>query len=147
MEPYETGKAIGRSPSIKTSVTGNVVVVLDTYRDGRQLALIHPYSRCVRAADVHELIITDDASAKPGVTVDRVAGVGFMTFDMSGVVMVGDKLTCPRLGSFGVVVGFDLAHDPNHMNIVLYDTTRASGRALGLELGDELCFEAQPTWD
>jgi hypothetical protein len=146
MDPYEAGKAIGRSPSIKTSVACNLVVVLDTYRDGRELALIHPYSRCVLANDVHELIITDEAAAKPGGNVNRVAGLGFMVIAESGVVIVGDEVTCTRFGLLGTVVGFDLTHYPNHMNVVLYAAERASGRRLGLEIGEELCFAGQSTW-
>ena len=147
MDPYETGKATGRSPSIKTEVSGQIVVVLDTYRDNRELAMIYPYSRCVRMDEVHELIMTNERNAKPGTEVNQVSGIGFMAFQQSGVIMVGDMVRSARLGPLGRVVGFDVSHYPNHFNIVIYSEERRSGRKCGLELGDEILIDGQFVWD
>lgn len=146
MDPYEAGIAKGRSRSIKSGVHAQVVVVLDTKRTNRQLDLIYPYSRCVCASEVHELVLTDDVGSKPGNKVDRVAGIGFATFTESGVLMVGDELRSPRLGLLGIVAGFDSSHAPNHFNIVLYNDLFRSGRELGLQLNEELDFSSQLHW-
>ena len=146
MEPYEAGIAKGRSRSIKTSVRGHIVVVLDTRRENRQLELIHPYSRCVTASEVHELVLTDEQNAKPGSKVQRVAGIGFMVFSQSGVVMVGDRFMSPGLGPLGTVVGFDVSHYPNHFNVVLYNDSWLTGREMGLYLNSEVLFSGESIW-
>ena len=147
VEPYEAGIARGRSRSIKTDVSGRIVVVLDTRRENRHLELIHPFSRCVRAGDVHELVLTDDTHAQPGSVVNRVAGVGFLVFDEAGVLMVGDAMRLTNGQVVGTVVGFDNSHYPNHFNIVLYNPEWLSGRDLGLTLDAPVLFAGQRDWE
>ena len=146
VEPYEAGLARGRPQSIKTPLSGRVVVVLDTRRDQRGLALIHPQTRCIRAADVHEIIVTDEQSRGPGDQVEHVAGVGFFAFDESGVIMVGDEIRTDRTGLIGAVVGFDESHAPNHFNIVVQAARSQTGRELGLRLGDRFVVVGREAW-
>ena len=146
VEPYAAGVAVGRPSSIKTSLRARVAVVLDTRRDRRALDLIYPQTRCIRASEVHELIATSERNRGPGDQINRVAGIGFVIFKDSGVIMVGDEVSCRRLGLLGVVVGFDTAHYPNHFNIVLEAAERQTGREFGLHLGDALTVRGQPRW-
>ena len=146
MDPYGAGLARGRPASIKTGLTTDVCVVLDTVRDNRGLELIPPFTRCVRSGDVLELIVTDEREAAPGGRVDRVAGIAFTTASASGVIMVGDEVVVNDGRQIGTVVGFDISHEPNHFNVVIGASTRATGRAFALGLGDRVVFSSSPSW-
>lgn len=103
---------------------------------------IHP-SRAVRVGEIHELALTDDPRASPGMRIDQVAYIGFVELTQGGVILVGDRV---RLGKrvLGVVVGFDYTHFPNHMNILVCDRTRQTGHGLGVALGDLAVFAQGP---
>lgn len=138
MDPYT------RRPSTdffwtKSTVFGRVVVVFHGYLDDRGLALIRQRSRAVRRGDVHEMLITDEADAGPGSSVNRVAGFGFIEFLSGGVLLVDDEVL---IGDkhIGRIVGFDETHMPNHMNIVIFASPVRSGRDLGLATHDRVAF-------
>ncbi len=129
-------------------VRGVAVVVLDTYREDRGLRLEPLYSRALAAAEIHEIILTDEAGASPGATVDRIAYLGFAETVRGGVVYVGDRLLWSRAGQdgpgeehlLGHLAGFDLTHFPNHINLVVVAASLRSGADLGLQLEDILEF-------
>lgn len=147
MDPYGAGLAVGRPASIKSPLEATVCVVLDTVREKRGLQLIPPFTRCVRAGDVLELIGTDETDAAPRSTVDRVCGLAFAVASESGVIMVGDVVTSDDAMTLGVVVGFDVSHEPNHFNVVLRSPERLTGKSLDLRLGARLVFGGAPDWD
>jgi uncharacterized protein DUF6917 len=124
-----------------------MVVVLDTRRENRALQLIHPQTRCIRAGDVHEFIVTDEMESRPGDQVNRVVGIGFAAFESSGVVMVGDAVHAGQHGLLGVIGGFDESHAPNHFNIVLKHETRRTGREIGLELDEAIVISGLAEWE
>ena len=147
VEPYRAGVAVGRPRSLKTALQSRMVVVLDTRRESRALQLIHPQTRCIRAGDVHELIVTDEMECRPGDQVNHVVGIGFAAFDSSGVIMVGDAVHSAQHGLLGTIGGFDESHAPNHFNIVLKHETRRTGRELGLQLDEAIVISGRTEWE
>lgn len=112
---------------------GVVVAVLEFKRERRALQLIRPNTRAIRRGEIHELMVTDDAGAAPGGTVDRVAGVAFVEFTTGGILGEGDCVVIAG-AEIGAVVGFDESHMPNHQNILLRAPALLSGVERGLAL-------------
>jgi hypothetical protein len=123
----------------KRPVEGRIVCVLDARSERRGMELEHHPSRAVPAGEIHELAITDQADARPGATVDRVAYVGFVEITRGGVVLVGDRVS---LGGqeVGEVVGFDCTHFPNHMNILVRGAALQTGRQMGTGVEEVVVF-------
>ena len=144
-DPYVSGKWGGGKPYIasRTAMQGRVVAVLTSTQEKRGLQLIHPWTRCVRATEVHELQLTDEADARPGTTVNRCAAIAFFEFKEGGLLVGGDKVIIAGK-EIGTVVGFDETHMPNHLNIVLYGRERRTGLQWGLEGGDLVAIEPGP---
>lgn len=123
----------------KRPVEGGVVCVLDARSERRGMELdVHP-SRAVPAGEIHELALTDDASAHPGTRVERVAYVAFVEIERGGVILVGDRVT---LGGrlLGQVAGFDSTHFPNHLNILVHGPQWETGRQLGVAVEERVTF-------
>lgn len=138
-EPHGTGILNKYPYAAKSDVVGSIVCVLDARSEQRGMELvIHP-SRAVCQGEIHELALTDDPQAGPEQTVDRVAYLAFFSVEVAGIVLVGDRVKAGNR-EIGEVVGFDLTHFPNHMNIVIRAEERKTGPELGLALGDHLTF-------
>ncbi|HEV8352968.1 MAG TPA: hypothetical protein VGR24_02085 [bacterium] len=139
-DPYLTNLLKGDSfYAQKTPVTGRLTVILRGHLDDRGLELIPQRSRVVTVGEVHELLIVDDPHAGPGRTVSRIAALGFVEFTSGGVLLVGDRVSV-REEVIGHLVGYDMTHMPNHMNIVIGDVRARSGEELGLELSAVVTF-------
>jgi hypothetical protein len=126
----------------KRTVEARVVCVLDARSERRGMQLeIHP-SRAVRAGEIHELALTCDPLAGPGILVDQVAYVGFVEIVRGGVILAGDEVA---LGEhhLGEVVGFDHTHLPNHMNILARGHSLQTGRTLGVAVEDLAVFASR----
>nr|WP_240979559.1 hypothetical protein [Streptomyces sp. HNM0574] len=108
-----------------------MVKVLLHRRTDRGMALEEFASRCVRAGEVHELVVTDRWDPTPGARVDRVGFLGFTELRCGGVVDRGDTL---RIGDtvVGTVLGFDGCHFPNHYNILVHRESLTAGGELAL---------------
>jgi hypothetical protein len=139
-EPYISGLIKTNLYAKKSDITGCLTVVLDGKFENRGLSIIAQTSRCVIKNHVHELIITDEEPA-PGDTVNRIAYIGFIVLDTSGVIVRGDSLYI-RDNYIGDIAGFDETHMPNHLNIVIKGSSRVSGLELGLELSDSLIIKS-----
>ena len=122
-------------------VYGEVVTVLDLELETRGLRLIPTYSRVVIAHSIHELVVTDQISKKPGETVDRVAFLAFFEVLRSGCIIIGETLKAGE-NAIGTILGFDDTHQPNHMNIVIGVLQRRTGKQLRFELGTPISLEA-----
>lgn len=134
VDPYTAGKFSANPYAAKIPVSGSLAVILRTRMEDRGLALIKQPSRCVRRYDIHELILTDEADAKPGAAVNRIAYLGFLEIEQGGVIISGDGVfLSERL--IGTIAGFDETHMPNHLNIVIRAETLADGPELGAALG------------
>ncbi|WP_036745700.1 DUF6917 domain-containing protein [Paenibacillus sp. UNC451MF] len=133
-DPYTRG-LINFDPFVeRRRMIGEVVAVLEGRLSNRGLALIHARSRACRKHDIHELILTADPEAKPGVQVDQIAYLAFFEVTRGAVIVAGDRI---RIGDrwSGTVVGFDETHVPNHINIVVAGE-EVTGREAGLGVGD-----------
>lgn len=132
-DPFATGE-MGVPAILRTAFGGRFVGVMDLSRDDRGFSLIAAPTRCIRRGDVHELIVTDEAAAAPGSTVQRCRFLGFVEFESAGVLVRGDAMAIDG-HEVGTVVGFDECHFPNHLNIVLQAADARTGIQLGLRPG------------
>jgi hypothetical protein len=121
-----------------TPVQGRLVVVLRGVTERRGLRLEAHRSRATPRHEIHELMVTDEAS-ETGTVVDRVGLIGFFEAEQGGVILVGSSV---YLGEtlLGTVVGFDETHMPNHINICVRVDTLTDGERLGLQPGDGVRF-------
>ncbi|MDA0675066.1 MAG: hypothetical protein O3A88_01650 [Proteobacteria bacterium] len=144
-DPYQSGKWAGKKPYIvnRTPMEGRVVAVLTSRVEKRGLQLIHPWTRCVRAGEVHELLVTDEMDALPGGTVDRMAAIAFFEFTVGGLLVGGDTFIIGGK-TIGNLVGYDETHMPNHQNILLKAPERRTGQAFGLQGGDKVIIQLGP---
>jgi hypothetical protein len=130
-----SGPAVfGKNPYVsKTDVTGRVVAVLRGVTDQRGLYLTAFRSRAVPAGQIHELMITDEATDVE-TTVNRVALIAFVEVLDGGVILLDDQVT---IGDrvVGTVAGFDETHMPNHQNICL-NGDLSDGESIGIAVGD-----------
>ena len=108
------------TPSVygdRRPVEGETVALLHISFDDRGLKLIETKSRTVKRNEIHELMITDE-DATPGGGADRVRAIGFFEITESGLIVAGDEVFIEdrRLGA---LVGYDVTHMPNHINVVV----------------------------
>jgi hypothetical protein len=142
-DPYESGMVGGRPHiAFRTGLEGKVVAVLTSKREQRGIRLIHPWTRCIKQFEVHELLLTDETEVLPGGTINRVAAIAFIEFLSGGVLMEGDTVI---IGDrvIGKIAGFDETHFPNHLNIVLKGAKRITGLEFGLKGGDRVTFKVE----
>ena len=135
IDPYAAGMFTKDPYHKKRDCEGEICAVLDEAIDKRGLVLMKPPSRAFLVGDIHELIVTEEETAKPGAVVNRIAYWGFFEVSKATVVTVNDEIT---IGGkcVGRIAGFDETHMPNHLNVVIRVDKIASGAELGLELGD-----------
>jgi len=136
-DPYKAGLVGTDLIAAKKDVEGSLVVVLRGSLEDRGLNLTDSVTRALLAGEIHELIVTDEPTARPGSRVDRIAYIGFVEITSGGVIAVGDRLVCAGV-SIGTIAGYDTTHLPNHMNIVATASRRTDGTDSGLALGDEV---------
>lgn len=101
----------------KRDVAGEVVALVDVTFEKRGLELIETRSRALPRGEIHELMVTDE-EAELGRRVDRVMVLGFFEVEVSGIILVGDRVYVDD-ELIGEVAGFNLTHMPNHMNILI----------------------------
>ena len=138
-DPYRNGKVTLGAFVTKAPVKAKVVAVLRGQVPDRGMELIPQLSRAVRKGDVHEVVMTDRDVA-PGGQAREVAYLAFVEFQNGGVLLREDSLSVGGK-SVGRLLGFDLSHFPNHMNLVVEGCLR-SGEDLGIRVGDVAEFTA-----
>jgi hypothetical protein len=115
--PYDFNRITPRVYGDKRPVEGVIVALLHIVFEDRGLELIGTKSRTVKLHEIHELMITDE-EAEPGGGANRVRAIGFFEISKPGLIVVGDGVWVEdRL--LGKLVGYDLTHMPNHMNVVV----------------------------
>jgi hypothetical protein len=137
-DPYGAGLVSRQLRIQKGPVMARLVGILTNLARGRELRLIDPPSRVVRANDVHELSCTAE-KRRPGEVVQDVGYLAFAVFDQSGVLAWGDTLEVDGR-YFGTVLGFNQVHSPNHLNIVVGVESLTTGLRAGWQLGAPLVF-------
>jgi hypothetical protein len=118
----------------KVDMQGRVVTVLRGMLESRGLNLIAPISRAFPAGSIVELISTDEATAAPGASVDRIGYIAFVELTTGGILLAGDPVSIDGK-VVGTLAGFDDTHMPNHQNIILKTHGRITGETLGLKPG------------
>jgi hypothetical protein len=140
-EPHGSGILDKYPYAAKSDVVGRFVCILDARSEERGMELtIHP-SRAVCQGEIHELAITDDPQAAPNYSLNRVAYLAFFSVEQAGIVLVGDRVLVGEV-ELGRVVGFDLTHFPNHMNLLIGARDRKTGLEMRLNLGDVVTFRS-----
>lgn len=124
----------------KGALTARVVAVLRGSLENRNLELIPQPSRVVKQGEIHELIVTDEKAA-PGKTVQRIAYIAFVEFLNGGVLLYGDRVLAEN-SLLGTLAGYDMAHFPNHMNIVIQGEPD-SGEDRMLSVGTGVIFTSK----
>jgi L-arabinose 1-dehydrogenase len=124
----------------KAPLTAALVATFDRVRTDRAMTLAAYTTRCIRAGDVHELLVAAPRTSRHE-TLQHVGYLGFAEFERGGVMEVGDAVTFAGRHAFRVL-GFDETHAPNHLNIVLAAPQVTTGFRLGLEVGEMLVVRA-----
>jgi hypothetical protein len=140
-DPYENHLLDQNLPvTAKITVTGKISAVLHARAQERGLQLEPFPSRAVLKGEIHELILTEE-TAKPGSTVNCISYVCFLEIETAGVLWQGDIVSINKK-IIGTIGGYDYAHMPNHMNIVLKSKVGdITGLELNLNPGDEIRFD------
>ena len=118
MPPYDPKRITPDLYGDRRPVEAQIVAILHISFKDRGLKLIDTKSRAVLKHEIHELMITDEKAAVPGGGADRVTAVAFFEITRSGVIITGDDVTVSG-EKIGELVGYDLNHMPNHMNILI----------------------------
>jgi len=137
-EPYSSGISSQKIYTAKRPVKALFVSILELEMTERDLELIVPQSRAVRAGDVFELV-TSMEEAGPGGKIDTVAYLGFAEMQNGGLILVGDSVIVDEK-VIGEVIGFDETHAPNHLNIVIRTPDAKTGHQRGLKVEQEIKF-------
>jgi len=140
-DPYSAKKLDTKYPcSKKTIVKGKLCVILDARAKNRALELVQYPSRAVLKNEIHELILTKETTAEPGSIVNDISYLGYFEVLESGVLWVGDKVFIGE-DEIGVLVGYDMTHFPNHMNIIIRTERELfTGVDANFDLGQSITF-------
>jgi len=116
--PYDPKKITPDLYGDRRPVEGEIIALLHVSFKDRGLKLLDTKSRAVLKHEIHELMITDEKAAAPGGGADRVTAIAFFEITSGGLIVTGDDITLSdrRLGE---LVGYDMNHMPNHMNILV----------------------------
>jgi hypothetical protein len=141
IDPYSAKKLDTKYPCAKkTVVNGKLCVILDARAKNRALELVQYPSRAVLKNEIHELILTREATAEPGTIVNDISYLAYFEILESGVLWVGDKVFIGEM-EVGVLAGYDMTHFPNHMNIVIKTERELfTGIEINFNLGESITF-------
>ena len=139
MDPYKID-LIEKVPFAKKNrVFSKLVAIMDMELKKRGLQLIPAYTRALQKNEIHELIITDEKKAGPNKKVNNISYLGFVRIEEGGIVAIGDKVSLEGK-IIGEVAGFDETHMPNHWNIVIKSSKKATGIKLNAPIEGEIIF-------
>ncbi|MCX6642336.1 MAG: hypothetical protein NTV15_02980 [Candidatus Bathyarchaeota archaeon] len=116
--PYDTKRITPNLYGDRRRVEGEIIAILHISFKDRGLKLLDTKSRAVLKHEIHELMITDEKEAAPGGGADRVTAVAFFEIISGGLIVSGDEVTIEGR-PIGNLVGYDMNHMPNHMNILI----------------------------
>ena len=117
-----------------------VAVMPDTRKD-RNLKLSEFVTRCFAKHEIHEFLVANEWDGNRDKVFNDVSYIGFMRFDQGGVIAVGAKILTEDGQVVGEVIGFDLTHAPNHMNIVLSSPSNQTGAERDFVAGQKFIIE------
>ena len=135
--PYDPKKITPDLYDNRRLVTGEIVAILHVTFTDRKLKLIDTKSRAIIKNEIHELMITDEGNAAPGGSADRVSAIAFFEVTQGGLIVTGDEVSISGK-PLGKLVGYDMNHMPNHMNVLV---KAPSIDEPFLVVGDEIVFK------
>ncbi len=124
----------------KRHVQGELVYVFSLRTDDRWMKLEEFPSRALLRGEIHELVLSANTGLQPSAKVRDVAYVGFFEVEVGGIAEFGDEVWAGEQ-RLGTLVGFDLTHYPNHLNIVVSVDVAATGAELELNVGTPMRFQ------
>ena len=107
-------------------------VVTEVRASGGGLKLSKDWSRAVKIGEIHEIMVTR-SELSPGDDLSEFTAVAFFEASQGSHSVIGDKLYLND-AVVGVLVGYEMNHMPNHMNIVFV----AEGDVPKFKLGDKI---------
>lgn len=131
--------------SSKLPIQLTLVAVMPDRRRDRHLKLSEFVTRCVQANEVHEFLVANEWNGDRDAIFNDVSYIGFMRFDQGGVIASGDRIVSEDRQVLGEVVGFDMTHAPNHMNIVLASPSNKTGTERGFVASQRFMIEGYGT--
>jgi len=116
--PYDPKRITPNLYGERRLVEGEIIAILHVSFKDRGLKLLDTKSRAVLKHEIHELMITDEIEAAPGGGADRVSAIAFFEIINGGLIVTEDEVT---IGGrhVGILVGYDMNHMPNHMNVLI----------------------------
>jgi len=139
MDPYKINLIKKVPLAKKNRVFSKLVAIMDMEIKKRGLQLIPSYTRALLKNEIHELIITDEKNAGPRKKVNNISYLGFVRIEEGGIVAKGDKVYLEGK-IIGEVAGFDETHMPNHLNIIIKSSKKATGIELNAPIEGEIIF-------
>ncbi len=136
ISPYDTKRITPDLYGDRRRVEGEIIAILHVSFKDRGLKLLDTKSRAVLKHEIHELMITDEKEAAPGGSVDRVLAVAFFEIINGGLIVSGDKVVVEGR-PIGSLVGYDMNHMPNHMNVLIRSSTLDEP---SLTIGEKIFF-------
>lgn len=141
MDPYtQFGMTVDEMYADTRPVRGNVAAVMDFSLPERTFELIESPTRVFEQESIHEIICVHEDDAPLGEPVTGATYVGFVEIEAGGVVLRGNHLSIDG-DPIGTVVGFDLTHAPNHMNVLCQASEPQTGSELGVTTDDDVVIE------
>ena len=114
----------------KRAILGEVVTEVNA--KGRGLKLSKHWSRAVKIGEIHEIMLTE-AMLSPGDDLSEFTAIAFFEVSQGSHSVIGDKLYLNEV-LVGVLVGYEMNHMPNHMNLVFF----IEGEFPKFKLGDRI---------
>ena len=114
----------------KRAVLGEVIAEVNA-RGGR-LELSKAWSRSILTREIHEIMLTPTAHS-PEETLPEFTAVAFFEATQGGHTVIGDRLYLNG-EEVATLIGYEMNHMPNHMNIVFI----AKGETTEFKLGDQI---------
>ena len=111
----------------KRAILGEVITEVNA--TGRGLQLSKNWSRSVLRGEIHEIMLTGSIIS-PGDALPEFRAIAFFKATQGSHSVIGDKLYLND-AEVGVLIGYEMNHMPNHMNIVF----KADGKP-EFKLGD-----------
>jgi hypothetical protein len=98
----------------KRAILGEVVTEVNA--KGKGLKLSKNWSRSLKIGEIHEIMLTKSVLS-PGDELPEFTAIAFFEVTQGSHSVIGDKLFLNE-SEVGVLVGYEMNHMPNHMNIV-----------------------------
>ncbi len=111
----------------KRAILGEVVTELRASGSGLKLSM--DWSRALKVGEIHEIMMTDKPLS-PGDDLSNFTAVAFFEVSQGSHSVIGDKLYLNKVEA-GTLVGYEMNHMPNHMNIVFMTKNKIPEFKLG----------------